>query len=209
MKVSNLVGLFVGSFLLFNIGTAQAISLDIAPSSQSVLPGSQVNVALAISGLGNGAAPSLGIFDIDVTFNPAVLSLNAVSFGDPVLGDQLDLFGFGSVIISTPGSGMVNLFELSFDFPSDLDTLQAGAFTLASLTFDTVGQGTSLLGLTVNDLGDSFGDPLFAQVGSGSVMVDSPSPSPNPVPEPATIFLLGSGLVGLVGWRVAKAKSEN
>jgi len=204
MKVSNLFGFFAGSLLLFNIGTAQAMSLDIAPSSQTVTPGSQVNVGVAISGLGNGAAPSLGIFDIDVTFDPAVLSLNAVSFGDPGLGDQLDLFGFGSINSATPGSGVVNLFELSLDFPSDLDTLQAGAFTLASLTFDTLAEGTSLLGLIVNDLGDSFGDPLNAQIGTGSVSVNSPSP--NPVPEPGTMLLFGTGIVGLVGWRVAKER---
>jgi hypothetical protein len=177
--------------------SVHAISLNFVPSAQNVSLGSSAQVAIKISGLGDSLAPSLGTYDLNVNFNPAVLSFNTVSFGDPILGDQLDLFSLGSLIITTPGAGYVNLFELSLDSAADLDSLQASDFILATLTFDTLGVGTSPLSFTVNALGDSNGDSLTADNGSGSVTVDAA----RSVPEPSTLLLLGSGLAGLVAFR--------
>lgn len=199
MKNRTLISICFSTILFLNSGLAHAINLDFIPPSQTVVTGTPIDVGIAISRLGAGSAPSLGTFDVVVNFDPTILGFNSVAYGDPGLGDQLDLFGFGSFIVTTPGLGFVNLFELSFDFPIDLDTLQAGSFTLATLTFDTLMPGTSPLGLNVNALGDSFGDTLSAEVGSGSVDV---------VPEPATIFLFGSGVIGLVAWRVKAATRQ-
>jgi hypothetical protein len=172
---------------------AQAIVIGFDPSSQTVAPGASVDVELTVSGLGDFAPDSLSVFDLDVSFDPAVLSFSAVAFGDPVLGDQLDLFGFGSFTDVVSGVGVVNLLELSFDLPGDLDTLQAGSFTLATLTFDALAVGTSALSVAINALGDSFGDPLDATLAGGSVTVNAAVA----MPEPGTLWLLAIGLLGL------------
>lgn len=167
---------------------ASAITIGFNPSSQSVSVGPTTTVDLVISGLGDFAAPSLGTFDLDVGFDPSILSFIGATFGD-----QLDLFGLGSLQFVTPGVGTVNLFELSFDFASDLDTLQINSFLLATLSFDTLAGGSSALSVTVNALGDSVGDPLQTDLVAGNVDVQSVSA----IPEPASLPLIGIGMLGM------------
>lgn len=91
---------------------------------------------------------------------------------------------------------MLNLFELSLDTPGDLDLLQAGDFTLATLTFDTLGSGTSVLGIAINALGDANGDPLVAEVANGNITA---------AVEPSMLPLFAVGLVAL-SWMGRRAR---
>ena len=147
--------------------SAQTITIDIVPPAQDVVLGDPVEVDLIISGLGDGLDPSLGTFDLDLTFDPAILSFQTATFGD-----QLNVIGLGSITQVAPGVMNVNLFELSLDPPVDLDILQQGNFTLATLSFATEDVGSSSLDLFINDLGDALGDPLSASVTSGLVTVE-------------------------------------
>lgn len=184
-------GFILSMFLLCFVTPSNAIPLiEVDPISQTVPVGDTAEVALIISGLGDGIAPSVSEFDLEITFDPALLDfdLNSVEYGDPVLGDQLDLFGLGSWQITTPGGGNVILFELSFDTPFDLEDIQAASFTLASFSFDTLAVGTSFLDIEITTLADAFGNPLESIAQGGSISA---------VPEPATIFLVVSGLFGM------------
>jgi hypothetical protein len=174
------------------VSQAQGITLGFFPDFQGVVVGNQVDVDVVISGLGNGVAPSLGVFNLYIGFDPTILAFDSVTFGDPVLGDQLDLWILGSDTATTPGVGTVNLYELSFDSVDDLNDYQADIFTLATLTFDTLSLGTSSLDITINSegLGDAYGNPLTADLYSGSINVV-------PIPEPATLLLLCTGLAGI------------
>ncbi len=139
---------------------ATAITLEFTPSDQEINLGSQVNVDLAISGLGAGTLPSLSAFDIDIAFDSSI-----IAFNNAVFGDQLD-FGFGS-ITNTMLSGDLNLLEVSLELPGDLNNLQAADFLLATVTFDTVDTGKSSL--------------AFSEV----ELLEAPLPSPNfPFPIP-------------------------
>lgn len=182
--------------VVLTVEPAQAASLEIIPAAQSVEQGDLVEIKVAISELGDFTPPSLGAFDVDVSFDPNLLAFGSVTFGDPILGDQLDLFGLGSLTGVIPGVGTVNLAELSFDLPADLDSLQAGSFTLATLSFNTLATGTTSLGISVNDLADSLGSALpIDSVSGGAVTV---TPSSMPIPEPSfglvsLLFALGLG----------------
>lgn len=176
-------GLFAG---LLACGGVHAALLRITPSSQSVDVGNTVTVSLQISGLNNGVAPSLGVFDIDFGFDTALLSLSGALYGS-----GLDVLGLGSVQATTPGVGAVNLFELSLDSVADLNALQLDAFTLVTLSFNALASGFGPFTLTVNSLGDAEGLSIPVTVEGGSVTINAA------VPEPATSALAALGLFAL------------
>ncbi|MFN0167965.1 MAG: cohesin domain-containing protein [Bryobacteraceae bacterium] len=194
MKTTIFTAMCLG--LVLNVIPTQVAAspiLSVLPSTQTAILATPVNVGIRIAGLGDGTAPSLGAFDLTLSFDPAILAFLSVQFGDPDIGDQLDLLGLGSLNGVTPGTGIVSLFELSLDSVDDLDTLQTGMFTLARLQFNTVGVGTSAVNLAINALSDSAGGALTATLENGSVSVTS-QPA---VPESGSgvLFLFGFGLI--------------
>ena len=95
-RKQSLLSLAAGIALLLLSLPAQAITIGFSPVMQDVFLGETFDVELVISGLGEYAADSLGAFDLDVNFHPEILAFNSATFGDPVLGDQLDLWELGS-----------------------------------------------------------------------------------------------------------------
>ncbi len=176
-----------------HLGSASAITLSVEPTYSVINVGDTFTADLVISGLIDSAPPSLGRFDIDLNYDASIFSVAAVN---PVsFGDQLD-FGFNGVGDSvqtenTAIPGVVNLFELSFEIPFELDLFQPGEFTLASVSFvaDSFGSGTFSLAPSL--LTDSLGNPLFAQqLNPATVEV---------IPVPAAVWLFATGVLGLVG----------
>lgn len=184
--------------LLAVTATSQALNISLNPPSQAVTAGDSLSLKVVVSGLGAGTAPSLGGFDLDISFNSAVLSFVNAAFGDPVLGDQLDLTGSGLTTYGASASGgIVNLFGVSGDPETDLNNGQAGSFTLAVLNFTTSGGGASTLNITVNDLSDAAGSLLTADTLSSAIV------TVEALPEPASIWLTALGLIPIAttGWR--------
>jgi len=177
--------LLLGLFLLA-VGTLcrADIFLSVDPSIQTVPLGAQASFDVDISGLGNGTA--LGVYDINLGFDATLLSYSSIVFGN-----QVDISGLGDIQFVTPSSGTVEVFELSLDSPSELNSLQAPSFTLATLTFDTLAAGSnSPVTLFVNALGDAFGNSITADVENASVSITPQSTTPEPT-------MLGPLCVGL------------
>ena len=127
---------------------------------------------MSISGLGN--PPSVGAFDLNVGFDPALLSPTAVLFG-PFLGDPDSFEALAA--FDFPTSGIVESAEVSLLSPSDLDALQSSNFLLATLSFTAKSSGTSAFTFVGTPrVDDAFG---------------------NRIPEPTTVALLAVGLAGL------------
>lgn len=168
---------------------ARSTTIEVIPSSQSVIVGSTTTADLFVSGLGDGTAPSLGTFDLDISYDSSILNFNNATFGT-----QLDIFGLGNVQFVTSGVGTINLFELSFDFANDLDILQASSFLMATLSFDALVSGSSILSVTLNALGDSAGNQLQAGLVAGNIDVQSVGV----VPEPSSLPLIWIGMLGVI-----------
>jgi hypothetical protein len=145
------------------ISTAQGgIQLTLDPAAPQVDLGDTADLFVGINGLGD--PPSLGAYDLTVNYDPTLFSFVSLTYGDPTIGDQLNLTGLGTNTAETPGVGSIEFSEVSLDDAETLDTMQASSFVLVTLEFqalNTNGVGT----FSIADggvLGDSSGSPLTA-----------------------------------------------
>lgn len=148
------------------------------------------DIEITISNLG---AFNLAAFDLDLSYDDAQLT-----FVDYTLTGELgalDGFDADDWSFGDDGFGTVNLNVVSYLPWGDpfFDT-QADDFTLATVSFEVTGDPSALDGVLLSyvDLSDDFGDPIPFAVNGTDI---------NAVPVPGALWLLGSGLVGVVGLR--------
>ena len=172
--------------------SAEATTIELVPLNSPQLVGGSFDVEIQLSGLGAGAAPSVKSFDLDVTFDPSVVSFLSITFatelGDP---DTETIYG-GSLA----GVGVVDLFQVSLLAPLVLDGLQGSTVLLATLHFSADVFGTSDLDFSQTLVGDGAGAPLAPSPVSSSLEV---------IPEPSTALLVACGLLAIAGRRRPRA----
>jgi hypothetical protein len=183
--------------LFLAVPRSEAVTIGLEPVASSATVGSLLDLRFVISGLGSGAAPSLSAFEVDIAFDGDILAFEQVTFGDPALGDQLDLSGFGSLTEAVPGPGVVTLIGISVDDPIDLDASQADTFVVATLVFRAVGAGLAPVDISRAILGDAAGTELPSlMTPPATVEVTGIA-----VPEPALLWLTLAGAAAFASKR--------
>ena len=162
---------------------AASAALVLTPSFTNASAGTPLSVDVRVTDLGSNP---LAAFDIDVAYDPALLTPTGVTFGpflgDPGLGEALTAFSFAT-------AGVVDFAENSFLTSAELDALQSSSFSIATLSFDAIGSGAvSFSVLGTSELIDAAGNPLA-------------------IPEPGSMLLLGLGFAGLLTVRKKKSSS--
>lgn len=198
----------LGLALLLGAPLADAFEMRVQPVNSSIGLGGTTTISIAASGLAPAGSPSLSSYDFNLTFDAAILGIDTSDAdGDGVMDSvtldpagQLDLFdlGINTRAVEMIGIGQLNLFELSFDLPTDLDSMQLGAFVLAEVELQGIRVGSSALTLTPIQMVDASGSPLSTTVANGTIQVTGGVP----VPVPSTAGLLAAGvLAGFIGRR--------
>ncbi len=194
LKKLILCGIALPLLLITSQSVFATVILSFTPNTQTVLLSGQASVNIVATNLQN---EYVGAFDFDVSWDNSILSLASVSFGNALGGGFLSLQSENT----NNGLGTSNLAESSL--LSSLASLQTGTtnIILATLVFDALSVGQSVLSLTGNISGGGFlgnenGELLAASANTGLINVVSTS-----IPEPETLFLLGVGFLALFGIR--------
>jgi hypothetical protein len=172
----------LGLVFLLMAGMASAALVHLDPIALTVNPGDTVAVTVKGSGFLDGAIGG----SILLSWDPSIMTFNTAAPIAPwiTLGASLDAatatFDFTAVnfAVPPPGDGGVE-------------------FSFASLDFTALAAPGTILGVGLGSGGD-WQDGNFASItdvtyqGASITVV-------NPVPVPGAVWLLGSGLFGLVG----------
>ena len=185
---------------------AHAVEIFFNPLEVTTPLGGAVGVDVVVSGLGapGSTREVISAFDLDVLFDSSILSFNRLVFSDALGLVDFDTF---TGVVGSPGR--IDFANLSLLGNADLLATQGNQIVLASLFFDAIAFGTSMLSFDSSVLGgleliglDPFATLALDSVGTGQITVAAAQS----VPEPGALSLLGLTLAGLGVLRSRKAR---
>jgi hypothetical protein len=156
------------------------VTIDFVPSPPvSVVAGDTFSVDIEVSGLeSDGLDEIVAAYDLDVTYDPAVLDWSFVT-------QYLGSFGNPDLLVGAEFSdGVLDLWLVSFLFDDELAALQGDSVTLATVGFTAIADGAVALGFRWDEFNDVKGR-------DNGVLI------PSAAPEPGTLALAMLGLAGL------------
>ncbi len=168
-----LVGTLCGAVPAF------ATVISIQPSTKTVGPGQTFTLDVSITG-----AADLYAYQFDVGFDPSVLAANSVSEGAFLAGAGTTFF-FPGAIDNVGGTIAFNADSLTGPVSG-----ATGGGILATLSFTSIGPGSSSVGLFNVDAFDSFGEGIALTTSGSNITVSG-------VPEPSSAVLFAIGFLAL------------
>ncbi len=180
--------MLVGVFLWSGLSEVRALSIYFDQATVSVIEGNTFDLNLLADTEGTEAL--LG-WDVDLSYDSSQVEWMGTtvntSLWEPV---SLDSDGLG---------GLRNFLATPPQMP-----ISGDGILLATLHLRCLAVGTSILDISTNHPFEGFAGP-----DPGQLLKWTSTPTTvnqNPIPEPGTLFLMASGLVGLVGWSRRQGK---
>ena len=180
-------------------GNAQALPIVRLVASAILLnPNDLVTVSIWVEQLGDGLAPSIGAWDLNITLtdgNGGTAPQSAI-YGTPTLHNEMNPAGTGSTTQNLPvlGATNVNLFQIANGDVSisDLNSLQSSSFILAQVVYQMGAlPGESLLELcTPNPVDCLLGDAAGFNLSFDIEPVDGLVLTVAELPEPGLVLVL-------------------
>ncbi len=194
-------GIALGTLPLFMLlKPVNAVTLDLLPEMQNITVGDSVIIDVQISELGNGTSPSVGGFNLELNYDPAVLTFNNLTFSE-----LLNIFDTGIQSIDSSTSGTLIFGNVSLDSAEELNAAQPNSFSLANIEF--IGSGVSTnspLSLSIIELVDeNFAE--FDPVTQNDTIV-TVSSAITKVPE-SSLGLTGWGVLLGLYWMITQKKA--
>lgn len=151
------LGLWLGLTLL-GAASAASATLEIQASVATLELADEVEITVVVSGLGAAAAPSVGTFDVQLSYDAALFTPAEQT---TVFGSRLGDTGAGEALTEVAAdASQVEVFELSLQASEVLNSSQPTSFELFSTRFTAIALGQGSFGLTVPALGDANGESL-------------------------------------------------